>query len=87
MEVCARCRRPTRREDFALMWNRSKTARRRSLCKLCISEEAKASIRLNQSLPRYITLLREYPMVKLESEASWLKTKLKAVKDEMKARE
>jgi hypothetical protein len=57
-----------------------------TLCKLCVSEQAKYSVRQNISFPRLIKDLPSWPDAKLVSEMNWLNQQLDALEREARRR-
>jgi hypothetical protein len=57
-----------------------------TLCRLCVAEQAKLSVREHR-YPQYVREMRKSPDAKLISEAAWLQAKLDAVKAELQRRD
>jgi len=70
--------------DFAL--SPRKEGGRDPRCRKCVNEQAKLSIRLNRSLPRYVELALEWDDNHLATEIEWQQIKLTVLLNEQKAR-
>jgi NAD-dependent SIR2 family protein deacetylase len=55
-------------------------------CLECGREQAKFSIRMNKSLPRFAALIEQWTPPQIQSEIEWLSLKLKFLRDERKSR-
>jgi hypothetical protein len=80
---CRKCEDALPEGEFARNTNRGKPIV--TLCRLCVAEQAKLSFR-EKKFPAFVAELTEWPDVKLLSEAAWLRTKLKAIDNQIRRR-
>jgi hypothetical protein len=85
MPVCNRCGAGVPKIKFAKNTNRNGSPRS-NLCKLCVAEQAKLSLRESRSFPRLLAELPAWPDAKIESELAWLEKKMFAILDEQERR-